>query len=76
MTIILFLKIIYICSCICMIYPNIEFYKDQGYATIENAIWTILLTFLPVVNTCISILHLVDKINLERFLEFKLWESK
>ena len=76
MTIILFLKLIYVWSCIGMLHPSIEFYKKQGFATVENALWTIFLIFTPIVNTVLILFYLIDKIEVDNLLEFKIWESK
>lgn len=70
------LFLIYIISCFGMIFPNIEFYKGQGYATIENVCWSILCLFTPVLNTILFTMHLVETIRISKIFNYKIWEKK
>jgi len=76
MTIILFCKIVYILSCIGMLWPAIDWHKEMGYMSLETIIWSIFCTFIPVVNSVLFVLYFVDTVPIDKVFTYKLWERK
>lgn len=73
MTFILFWKLVYFISLIGMIYPNIKYHKQLGYLSIEGVFYTLLTVFIPILNTILFFLFLINTIKISKILEYKIW---
>lgn len=76
MTLILFCKIIYVLSCIGMIWPTVVWHKEVGYVSLETIVWSTFLVFLPFVNTVLFVLYFVEEVPFEKVFTYKIWEKK